>query len=233
MANLVGHISQIIGPVVDVHFNLEPGAELPRIHEALSVLRANGRTLIIEVQQRPVDAILIGLGYSFISAADYIVIFLRCSDHCTIRCAVMCEHCKNILNTGIVLCIQTSVDHGSIYISKREIICCRLFLSYSFLFGLLLRCRSLRCFSLSNGRLRLYSGGRIATAGCECSHSNRHNGKNCYNLFQCFHNNILLYRYTLCGVHNQARESAIFFKEEMQFLQLGCIHLSIITAMLR
>ena len=51
MANLVGHISQIIGPVVDVHFNLEPGAELPRIHEALSVLRANGRTLIIEVQQ--------------------------------------------------------------------------------------------------------------------------------------------------------------------------------------
>ena len=51
MANLVGHISQIIGPVVDVHFNLEPGAELPRIHDALSVLRANGRTLIIEVQQ--------------------------------------------------------------------------------------------------------------------------------------------------------------------------------------
>ena len=51
MATLVGHISQIIGPVVDVHFDLEAGTELPRIHDALTVQRRNGRHLIIEVQQ--------------------------------------------------------------------------------------------------------------------------------------------------------------------------------------
>ena len=51
MAQLIGHISQIIGPVVDVHFQLESEAELPRIHDALSVTRANGSRLIIEVQQ--------------------------------------------------------------------------------------------------------------------------------------------------------------------------------------
>ena len=51
MAKTVGHISQIIGPVVDVHFKLESGAELPRIHDALTVTRSNGGTLVIEVQQ--------------------------------------------------------------------------------------------------------------------------------------------------------------------------------------
>ena len=51
MANIVGHISQIIGPVVDVHFKLEPGTELPRIHDALNVTRKNGGRLVIEVQQ--------------------------------------------------------------------------------------------------------------------------------------------------------------------------------------
>ncbi|MBR1575504.1 MAG: F0F1 ATP synthase subunit beta [Bacteroidales bacterium] len=51
MSTIVGQISQIIGPVVDVHFNLDPGVELPRIHDALTVTRNNGRTLVIEVQQ--------------------------------------------------------------------------------------------------------------------------------------------------------------------------------------
>ena len=49
-----GHISQIIGPVVDVHFppdaRQEPGS-LPSIHDALKVVRPDGRTLIMEVQQ--------------------------------------------------------------------------------------------------------------------------------------------------------------------------------------
>jgi F0F1-type ATP synthase, beta subunit len=40
-----------VGPVVDVHFTLEGGGDLPRIHEALTVKRENGRTLVIEVQQ--------------------------------------------------------------------------------------------------------------------------------------------------------------------------------------
>ncbi len=50
---ITGHISQIIGPVVDVHFELPEGnqAQLPSINEALSVTREDGRTLILEVQQ--------------------------------------------------------------------------------------------------------------------------------------------------------------------------------------
>ena len=47
----IGHISQIIGPVVDVHFNDVTGQNLPGIHEALTVERLNGGTLVIEVQQ--------------------------------------------------------------------------------------------------------------------------------------------------------------------------------------
>ena len=48
-----GHISQIIGPVVDVHFSLSDKQEsaLPAIHEALEVRRDSGRPLIVEVQQ--------------------------------------------------------------------------------------------------------------------------------------------------------------------------------------
>ena len=46
-----GYITQVVGPVVDVHFTLEGGGDLPRIHEALTVKRENGRTLVIEVQQ--------------------------------------------------------------------------------------------------------------------------------------------------------------------------------------
>ena len=53
MSKLIGHISQIIGPVVDVHFELTEGSSvsLPAIHEALSITRTNGKELIVEVQQ--------------------------------------------------------------------------------------------------------------------------------------------------------------------------------------
>ena len=54
MPQITGHISQIIGPVVDVHFDtqgMEAEKVLPRIHDALVVKRADGRDLIIEVQQ--------------------------------------------------------------------------------------------------------------------------------------------------------------------------------------
>ena len=47
----IGHISQIIGPVVDVHFKNITHQNLPGIHEALSIKRSNGGTLIVEVQQ--------------------------------------------------------------------------------------------------------------------------------------------------------------------------------------
>jgi len=49
MSTNVGHISQVIGPVVDVTFAAEAG--LPAINEALTVKRPDGRDLIIEVQQ--------------------------------------------------------------------------------------------------------------------------------------------------------------------------------------
>ena len=49
MAEIKGTIAQIIGPVVDVHFN--DVKILPSIHDALKVQRTDGRTLIIEVQQ--------------------------------------------------------------------------------------------------------------------------------------------------------------------------------------
>ena len=53
MSGLKGYISQIIGPVVDVHFDLseEETTNLPAIHEALSIIRKDGRELIVEVQQ--------------------------------------------------------------------------------------------------------------------------------------------------------------------------------------
>jgi len=53
MATLTGHISQIIGPVVDVHFTLSEDQQtrLPSIHEALHVTRPDGSDLTIEVQQ--------------------------------------------------------------------------------------------------------------------------------------------------------------------------------------
>ena len=52
MSELIGHISQIIGPVVDVSYgHAGPDAPLPSIHEALDVIRPDGRKLVIEVQQ--------------------------------------------------------------------------------------------------------------------------------------------------------------------------------------
>lgn len=54
MSQIVGHISQIIGPVVDVAFSdkdMDAELLLPRIHEGLTLKRTDGRTLILEVQQ--------------------------------------------------------------------------------------------------------------------------------------------------------------------------------------
>ena len=47
MSQIKGHISQIIGPVIDVYFNTEgQDAEkvLPKIHDALRVERGDGAT---------------------------------------------------------------------------------------------------------------------------------------------------------------------------------------------
>ena len=51
MEALIGKIEQIIGPVVDVHFEMGPSGRLPGIHEALHITRPDGRVLITEVQQ--------------------------------------------------------------------------------------------------------------------------------------------------------------------------------------
>ena len=61
MSGLTGNISQIIGPVVDVHFELgdDQSLQLPAIHEAMSVIRNDGRELIVEVQQHIGEAIVI------------------------------------------------------------------------------------------------------------------------------------------------------------------------------
>ena len=49
---LTGYISQIIGPVIDVHFpDLGEENMLPGIHEAMTVRKPDGTELIIEVQQ--------------------------------------------------------------------------------------------------------------------------------------------------------------------------------------
>jgi F-type H+/Na+-transporting ATPase subunit beta len=50
MSKANGKIAQVIGPVVDVHFDLE-GGKLPEILDALEIVRANGQKLILEVQQ--------------------------------------------------------------------------------------------------------------------------------------------------------------------------------------
>src|SRR5574344_1074499 len=54
MSQINGHISQIIGPVIDVYFDTkgqDPEKVLPKIHEALKIARPDGRELIVEVQQ--------------------------------------------------------------------------------------------------------------------------------------------------------------------------------------
>ena len=49
MADKIGRIVQIIGPVVDVVFDKEE--DLPKIYDALEVVRANGEILVLETQQ--------------------------------------------------------------------------------------------------------------------------------------------------------------------------------------
>lgn len=53
MVPLKGHISQVIGPVVDVQFNIDypNGERLPAIYDALEIQRSENTTLIVEVQQ--------------------------------------------------------------------------------------------------------------------------------------------------------------------------------------
>ena len=50
MSKNSGKIAQVIGPVVDVRFDLE-GGKLPNILDALEIVRGNGQKLILEVQQ--------------------------------------------------------------------------------------------------------------------------------------------------------------------------------------
>ena len=54
MTQITGHISQIIGPVIDVFFDtkgMDAEKVLPKIYDALMVKRPNGEEMIIEVQQ--------------------------------------------------------------------------------------------------------------------------------------------------------------------------------------
>lgn len=53
MSESVGRISQIIGPVVDVHFEFDKSHEvkLPSIKDALRVKRKSGQEVFLEVQQ--------------------------------------------------------------------------------------------------------------------------------------------------------------------------------------
>jgi F-type H+-transporting ATPase subunit beta len=51
MENLTGKIIQIVGPVIDVSFDLTEDQELPAILDALEIVRDNGDTLIIECEQ--------------------------------------------------------------------------------------------------------------------------------------------------------------------------------------
>ena len=50
MANNIGEIIQVIGPVVDVSFERE-GNQIPSINDALEVIRDGKENLIIECQQ--------------------------------------------------------------------------------------------------------------------------------------------------------------------------------------
>ncbi len=50
MSTIKGKVSQIIGPVIDVEFNTENG-QLPKIYDSLEIKKADGTTLVLEVQQ--------------------------------------------------------------------------------------------------------------------------------------------------------------------------------------
>ncbi len=52
MSQIVGRISQVIGPVVDVFFDAsDPSLSLPNINDALEIKKPNGHSLILEVKQ--------------------------------------------------------------------------------------------------------------------------------------------------------------------------------------
>jgi F-type H+-transporting ATPase subunit beta len=50
MAQLVGEVIQIIGPVVDISFE-KAGNDLPSIHDALEVIKDDGHVIVVECQQ--------------------------------------------------------------------------------------------------------------------------------------------------------------------------------------
>lgn len=50
MSQVVGKISQVIGPVVDVHFDTTQN-ELPKIYDSLEVTRPDGAVVVMETQQ--------------------------------------------------------------------------------------------------------------------------------------------------------------------------------------
>jgi len=50
MAQNIGKITQVIGPVIDISFDLE-GSELPRIYDALEIVREGMENLVLECEQ--------------------------------------------------------------------------------------------------------------------------------------------------------------------------------------
>src|SRR5699024_11816305 len=50
MATSTGRITQIIGPVIDVEFDLSNDGNLPKIYDSLHVEREDGSLLVLEVQ---------------------------------------------------------------------------------------------------------------------------------------------------------------------------------------
>ena len=57
MAENIGHISQVVGPVIDVTFEAAGGA-VPAINEALTIERADGHRLVTEVRQHVGDHVV-------------------------------------------------------------------------------------------------------------------------------------------------------------------------------
>ncbi len=57
MAEHIGHISQVVGPVIDVTFEAAGGA-VPAINEALTIERADGHRLVTEVRQHIGDHVV-------------------------------------------------------------------------------------------------------------------------------------------------------------------------------
>ena len=57
MAEHIGHISQVVGPVIDVTFEAAGGA-VPAINEALTIERADGHRLVTEVRQHVGDHVV-------------------------------------------------------------------------------------------------------------------------------------------------------------------------------